>query len=171
MPSSRGSKRQRRLESSEFGSSSLLDFENSLQIESELLDNECSFEKAIEPDTRSVELQDTVRRQPSISELPMRQTSINLDDCYLQRQPNERGDPRFLGLAIFFGSLAVVGSMSSTTGSELADTGIAGDVASCTSGQSLKSANRLSTEESVPLKYADDSEDIHQVSLDPTSTS
>ena len=56
MPSSRGSKRQRRLESSEFGSSSLLDFENSLQIESELLDNECSFEKAIEQDTRSVEL-------------------------------------------------------------------------------------------------------------------
>lgn len=79
--------------------------------------------------------------------------SINLDDCYLQRQPNERGDPRFLGLAIFFGSLAVV---TATGGADQSDANIASEVKSCSSGQSLKGARSLVTEESMPLKYADD---------------
>lgn len=103
----------------------------------------------------------------SIGEIPERQTSLNFDDCFLERQPrNDRGNFMFFGLALVFGAVGTVTSL----GSSHADTSVDGSK-ECYSGLSLKNSDALKAPQSMPLKHGDDYEEVTQVSLDPSSTS
>ena len=87
-------------------------FEFDRSLEAELEENENTFDRDIMA-PRSVEIP-PMTRQLSIEDDFRRQTSINFDDCFLERQPRDtdagRGNYLFFGLALVFGAVGTVSS-------------------------------------------------------------
>lgn len=84
----------------------------------------------------------------------------------MERQPRERGNYLFFGLALVFGAVGAVSSV----GSAPANVSIGGQVEFNT-GSSLQSSSKLVTTVSKPLKDGDDFEELTSFEVDPSSTS
>lgn len=57
-----------------------------------------------------------MRRQLSIDNLNRPNNSVNLDDCFLERQTEtQRGSMLFFGLAMVFGAIGAVSTVGTST--------------------------------------------------------
>ena len=106
MQSDRGAKRQKR--SSDLGLGGILDIDRSHELTDDLQVTSNAGSAEI-PLQASLELP-RLTRIDSIENFE-RPEMINLDDCFLEREPTNRGHSLFMGLALVFGALGIVSSI------------------------------------------------------------
>ena len=87
----------------------MFEFDRSYELENELKDATYDKEEDV------IHRNDTSALQRQISiDFERIKNGINLEDCFLERQPiNQRGSSLFFGLAIVFGAVGAVTSMTS----------------------------------------------------------
>ena len=159
MVSDRGNKRQKRSDGSiEVGG--LFEFDRSHELEDDLHDDEGTYERAVKADFANF------KRTTSIDTFEQRNNDFSYDDCFLERQPNQRGSSLFFGLALVFGAVGAVTSFNAGT----TDTSI-GDRIEFSSSSSMAGAKLLSTAESRSIKDGDEMEHLTSFEVDPSSPS
>ena len=108
MATDKGAKRQKRTESMEL--IGMLDLDGSLELEKDL--GEATFDMVKDVQLPSMNDQSATPQRQLSFDTYERQGNMNLDDCFLERDPAQRGSSLFFGLALVCGA---VGTFSSFT--------------------------------------------------------
>lgn len=145
----------------------LFELDHSLELEKDL---NGTYDNAEADLHRQPGSPDVMRRQLSIDNLNRLNSAANMDDCFLERQPdNQRGSMLFFGLAMVFGAVGAV----STIGNSSMDASImAESQPQFNSGGLMKSAGEgIRTADSNPIKDGTEIDDITAYEVDPSSAS
>ena len=127
----------------------MFEFDRSLELEHDLRD--ATYDK--EEDVMLRNDNSALQRTVSIENFDRNGNSINLDDCFLERQPiNQRGSSLFFGLAIVFGAVGAITSMTSTP----MDTYIGGQAPVEFNSGSHLAGTHIRTGDSNPIKDGGD---------------
>jgi len=160
--SSRGRTKRQRIDQTLGG---MFEFDRSHELEADLK-ADATYDREEDLMNRNTDFA-ALQRSTSIENFErIHSHDINLEDCFIERQPAQRGSPFFFGLAMVFGAVGAVTSMQSTS----VDTGIdQPSTVSMNTGAKLAASGDSTLADSGPLK--DGYEELTSIEVDPSSTS